>query len=89
LYRSGTTNVSGTTEGQFWSLDNPLTTSGYANQQGLPSTTGGKPFVIQGTLKPGEPFVTTHSTAIGSNTGGALEVVTPPGAVQIEWWVMP
>ncbi|MEM8939928.1 MAG: hypothetical protein AAGC64_11325, partial [Bacteroidota bacterium] len=41
-----------------------------------------------GQIKPGANFVTREAPGIGSNTGGAIEVVTDPNAVKIETFNM-
>jgi hypothetical protein len=46
-------------------------------------TTANTPFnyVQTGVLQPGVPFVTNYAQGVGTNGGGALQVVTPPGGV--------
>jgi hypothetical protein len=79
----------GGASGQFWSLKNPLTTPNYSKIHGLPSEGQGYRWIMGGRLKPGTPSVTGTSQGIGPNPGGAMEVVTPPGAVRIQFFHMP
>jgi hypothetical protein len=41
-----------------------------------------------GTIKLGTNFVTRPAPGIGTNTGGAIEVVTPPGGVRLDFFYM-
>ena len=54
LYRAGTLGVQNTADAQFWSFENPLHNSKYANQMGMPGV--GAPvfdWVMAGNLSPG------------------------------------
>jgi hypothetical protein len=75
VYRTGTLGVQNVSEGQFWALRNPLATSGYTNLYGLPETSSGYRFVVGGTLKKSVRVVTREAPGLGSNAGGAIEVV--------------
>jgi hypothetical protein len=83
LYRSGTTGKSQAAEAQFWSLESPLS-AGYANRYGIPaSNVKNTNFIETATVKPGSSFVTRPAPAVGSNTGGGIEVVVPYGGVNM------
>jgi hypothetical protein len=79
LCRTGTLGSNMAAESQYWSLQNPLTTPGYANQMGVPS--GAPNFVLSGTLNPGASVITNEAAALGSNAGGGIQIVTSPGGV--------
>lgn len=89
LYRTGNFGVQNAAEGQFWSLQNPMTTAGYARQMGMPGTTQQFNWVTSGRLAPGQSVITRPAPGIGSNTGGSMEAVVNPGAVRIDWFTMP
>ncbi|MEM0942021.1 MAG: hypothetical protein AAGI25_19860, partial [Bacteroidota bacterium] len=93
LFRIGTFGKSNTVEAQFWSLENPASITNiddFAKKYGIPAENlrEGKFFVQQGQIKPGANFVTREAPGIGSNTGGAIEVVTDPNSVKIETFNM-
>ena len=88
LYRGGTLGRSAAAEGQFWSLENPLA-PGYAEKFGIPAENMNFDFVETGVLKPGAPFVTRAAPGIGANGGGAIEAVTEPGGVTLNWFSTP
>jgi hypothetical protein len=90
VYRQGTTGVQNTSDAQFWSPNNPATTPGYADKMGMPPAAGqGYPFIQGGTVEPGSPVITRPAPGIGTNAGGNIEVVVPPGGVQTNWFHMP
>lgn len=78
LFRRGSTGVNGASEGQFWALENPIT-EGYARKYGLPKD--GFNFVESGRVRDGARFITREAPGVGSNSGGAIEVVTGQGDV--------
>jgi hypothetical protein len=43
-------------------------------------------FIEQGRLVEGSPFVTRAAPAVGTNPGGGIEVVVPPGGVDLNWF---
>lgn len=91
LYRSGQLGKSMAGESQYWSFQNPMSPN-YNSTIGMPDVT--PDFVMGGTLRQGESLVVNEAAGIGSNGGGALQVVTSPGvaglgAVRLEWFVMP
>jgi hypothetical protein len=91
-YRQGLTGVQNTADAQFWSLSNPATTSGYANQMGMPTITpppGQYPWIMGGRVPAGTPVITRPAPGIGTNIGGSMEGVVNPGGVQIDWFHMP
>lgn len=73
-------------ESQYWSLQNPLT-PGYAGQMGMPGVSPN--FLLGGSLNPGGPVITNAARGLGVNYGGGIQVVTSPGGVGIQWFVMP
>lgn len=90
LYRAGTLGVQNTTDAQFWSFENPLNNSNYANQMGMPEI--GTPtfdWVMAGKLAPRANLVTRPAPALGVNAGGNVEAVVNPGSVNIQWFYMP
>jgi hypothetical protein len=88
VYRQGEFGIQYITEGQFWSPQNPASTTSYANQFGTPGTDQ-VDWIMGGTVKPGTSFVTRPAPGIGINSGGAIEVVTPPEAVRLDFFHMP
>jgi len=83
LYRAGTMGKSQAAEAQFWSLEHP-NSAGYAQRYGIPQENiANANFVETGVLKPGTPFVTRAAPAVGSNSGGGIEVVTPAHGVRL------
>ncbi len=84
LYRIGTLGKSQAAEAQFWSLENPAT-PGYAARYGIPPENVLKAdFIETATLKPGVKFITRPAPAVGTNPGGGIEVVVPPGGVSMK-----
>ena len=85
VYRLAKMGTSDGPEGQFWSLNNPLTTPDYANKMGIPpQNVNSADYIIVGHLKQGSNFVTRTATGIGNNLGGGIEVVVPRNSVQID-----
>ncbi len=81
LWRMGTTGRSAAGEGQFWSLEHPLTPD-FASRYGIPAENiKSWNFIESATLRPGTPFVTRQAPAVGQNLGGGIEVVVPEGGV--------
>jgi len=73
-------------EGQFWSLEHPLS-PGYAGRYGVPAENAANAnFIEAARLPPGAPFVTRPAPGIGQNVGGGIEVVVPSGGVQMQWF---
>jgi RHS repeat-associated protein len=90
LYRQGSFGVQNTANGQFWSLTNPANSPNYVETMGMPGASNqGANWIMSGQLRAGTPFVTRPAPGIGTNAGGALEAVTPPGGVQIQTFTMP
>lgn len=90
IYRAGSFGTQNTGNGQFWSMQNPTTTSGYASQMGMPgSPSQSFDWVIQGRLPAGAPVITRPAPGIGSNAGGSIEAVVNPGTVRLDWFSMP
>jgi len=100
LYRIGTTNNQyawgepGSTRsgasGQFWSFENPATSPNYSKDMGLPTPRRpGYNWIMGGTPKPHAPLITRPAEAVGTNLGGAPEVVTDPGTMRIKFFHMP
>jgi RHS repeat-associated protein len=86
FYRIGTTNISAAAEGQFWSLEHPLT-PGYAARHGIPPTNlTNWNFIEAATLRPGSQFLTRVAPGIGSNPGGGIEIVVPEKEVILKWF---
>ena len=87
IYRGGALGKTNVAEGQFWAPENPLN-PGYASRYGAGSYSGLPDFVIGGNLKPDTPFITRHAPGVGSNAGGALEIVTRANGVHINYFFM-
>ena len=83
LYRVGKLGKSHAAEGQFWALEHP-TTPGFASRHGIPPENASDyNFVEQGHLGEGVPFITRTAPPVGTNLGGGIEVVVPPGGVRL------
>lgn len=46
-------------------------------------------YIIRGKIKTGADFITRPAPGLGSNAGGALEIVTNPYDVIIDSFIMP
>jgi hypothetical protein len=86
LYRGGKFGRSNTTDAQFWAPESPYT-PGYGDKYGVDFDD--LDYIIGGKLKEGQPFITRPAPGLGNNTGGAIEAVTNPNAVKIEFFYMP
>ena len=89
VYRQGQLGLQNTGNAQYWSLQNPASTPNYANQMGMPSAAGGETWIMGGQVNPGSSVITRPAPAIPPNAGGAIEAVTQPGGVSINWFHMP
>jgi hypothetical protein len=89
VYRAGKLGTQHGAEGQFWSFKNPASTPGYTGKMGMPSGGAGEPFIMGGRVNPTSPVITRPAPGIGANAGGAMEAVTPPGGVTLDWFHMP
>jgi hypothetical protein len=87
IYRGGVLGKTNVAEGQFWAPENPLL-PGYADRYGVGSYNSLPDFVVGGSMKSGEHFITRNAPGVGSNLGGALEVVTRPNAVHLNYFNM-
>jgi RHS repeat-associated protein len=89
LYRLGTLGRSAATEAQFWSLEDPSKylndPAAFAQKFGIPAENlkNGTFFIEKGQLNFGASFITREAPGVGTNGGGAVEVVTNPGGVQV------
>ncbi len=90
LYKMGTFGRSEAAESQFWSLEDPTkyldNPKIFADKYGIPAEnlSSGKFFLIKGQLKPNQNFITRPAPRVGNNAGGSIEVVTNPGAVDVQ-----
>jgi RHS repeat-associated protein len=83
MYRLGTMGQSAASEGQFWSLEHPMS-PGYAGRYGLPpQNVLNADFIEASVLRRGAPFVTRPAPAVGVNPGGGIEVVVDPYSVML------
>lgn len=89
VYRQGTFDVQHTADAQFWSLQNPASTKGFAEQMGMPGGSAKPDWIMGGTVSPGSAVVTRPAPGIGSNAGGSMEAVVPSGSVGKLWFHMP
>ncbi|MEN6411622.1 MAG: hypothetical protein ABFC84_02525 [Veillonellales bacterium] len=85
LYKAGTFGRSNAADSQFWATENPLTTPGYANKYGVDFSK--VDYIIGGKIK--KPYITRSAPGLGENAGGALEVVTDPFGVELDFFYMP
>lgn len=85
LYRTGQLGKSMGSESQYWSLENPAS-PGYAQRMGMPSVNPN--FVIQGTLQDGASVITNEAPGLGMNAGNGIQVVTSPGGVSSQYFMM-
>jgi hypothetical protein len=83
LYKIGTAGRSETLESQFWALEHP-STPGFASRYGIPpENMGNADFIQTGRIKPGTSFITRVAPGVGTNLGGGIEIVVPPGGVMV------
>jgi hypothetical protein len=85
LYRAGTLGRNAAGEAQFWAPESPFN-PGYSARYGTPFSEPN--FILGGTLREGSVYTTGPAAALGSNPGGALEIVTEPGAVHLDFFHM-
>ena len=88
IYRGGKLSRSAGPEGQFWSLENPLS-PGYAQKYGIPIENTNFDFVEVAVLKSDSRFITREAPGIGSNEGGGIEVVVNAGEPKLQYFHMP
>ena len=86
IYRGGLFGTNAAAEGQYWAPELP-TSPTYSSRYGIASFTEPN-FVLGGTLRPGATFVTRPAPGLGVQPGGALEIVSDPGAVIIDFFHM-
>ena len=58
VYRQGSFGVQNTADAQFWSLQNPAGTQGFANKMGMPGGSGSPDWIMGGTVSRGSPVIT-------------------------------
>ena len=87
LYRTGTFGKSNTTNAQFWSPKNPISTSNYASKYGLANSK--VDYIIGGQKVQGTSYVTRTAPGVNTNLGGGIEVVTYPNSVKLKFFHMP
>ena len=85
VYRGGTYGRSKIADAQFWAPESPLTV-GYAKKYGVDF--GQMDYIIGGYVKKGTKFITRPAPRLGSNSGGAIEIVTPPNSVELQYFYM-
>ncbi len=62
-------------------------TPGFAGRYGIPAENViNADFFEEGTVPSGVPFITREAPAVGTNPGGGIEVVVPPGGVDLNWF---
>jgi RHS repeat-associated protein len=89
VYRQGSFGVQNTTDAQFWSIQNPANTGGFANKMGMPGSAAKPDWIMGGRVRRDSPAITRPAPGIGSNSGGDVEAVVPPGGVENLWFHMP
>lgn len=83
IWRTGTTGRSQAAEAQFWTTEHPMS-PGFAQRYGIsPGNIANPDFIESAVIRPGTPFITRRSPAVGSNRGGGIEVVVPEGGVRM------
>jgi hypothetical protein len=86
VYRGGTLGRSETGEAMFWAPEGPWV-PGFGAKYGIPQgNIANYDFQIMGTVNRGTRFVTRPAPGIGSNPGGALEVVTQRNGVSLQYF---
>ena len=45
-------------------------------------------YIIGGYVKKETKFITRPAPGLGSNSGGAIEIVTPPNSVELQYFYM-
>lgn len=88
LYRGGKLGRSAGPEGQFWSLENPLSPD-YAKKYGLPPRNQNFDFIEVAVIDPKAKFITREAPPVGSNAGGGIEVVVDASTPKLEYFHMP
>jgi filamentous hemagglutinin len=88
IYRGGKLGKSAGPEGQFWSLENPLT-PGYSERYGLPAENTQFDFIEVAVLNPNSNYITREAPGIGINGGGGIEVVVNSGEPKLKYFHMP
>ncbi len=88
IYRGGKLGKSAGPEGQFWSLENPLS-PGYTAKYGIPVENANFDFVEAARVHPESHFITREAPGIGSNPGGGIEVITRAGEPKLQYFSMP
>jgi hypothetical protein len=91
VYRQGNFGVQNTSDAQFWSLNNPASTPGYAGRMGMPAGSSAPDWMMGGSVRSGAAVITRPAPAGpgGVNLGGTIEGVVSPGGVQANWFHMP
>ena len=85
VYRGGTYGRSKIADAQFWAPESPLTV-GYAKKYGVDF--GQMDYIIGGYVKKETKFITRPAPGLGSTSGGAIEIVTPPNSVELQYFYM-
>ena len=85
VYRGGTYGRSKIADAQFGAPESPLTV-GYAKKYGVDF--GQMDYIIGGYVKKETKFITRPAPGLGSNSGGAIEIVTPPNSVELQYFYM-
>ena len=86
LFRGGKLGRSNVADGQFWAPESPLN-PGYADKYGVDFNK--LDFVVGGRQVSGAPYITRPAPGLGTNTGGALEIVNNPNSVMLDYFYMP
>jgi RHS repeat-associated protein len=87
IYRMGTMGQSQTDQGQFWATTSPFDPA-YGAIYGIPQENiDNANFIEAGTVSQDTPFITRPAPGVGDNPGGAIEVVTPPGGVTLQYFI--
>jgi hypothetical protein len=87
VYRQGSLGIQNTGNAQFWSLENPLQTQEFMNKMGMPTGALKPDWIMGGRIR--GSVITRPAPGIGSNMGGSMEAVVPPGGVSNLWFYMP
>jgi RHS repeat-associated protein len=85
LYRVGELGKSQIAEAQFWAPEHPVS-SDFASRYGVAYNKSD--YIIGGTIKPRTHYITRYAPQVGTNPGGALEVVTSSGGVGVHFFCM-
>lgn len=72
---------------QYWSVENPMSNPNYNSEIGRPSNVKADWIVSGRIMSSDTPAITRVAPGVGANSGGAMEVITPPGGVKLRSFI--